>query len=201
MCGSARISGEGSPHQTPGDMTVPPRTVPTKLLLTTLLALTAAVTMGTAATVFVANDVARRAATPSMRVGQNVHPSLAMRALGRDLTDGALQSVAANRSLAPSVRLAAVRSALFGGCQSTREVLFGATATRQDAVQSMVASIADLPRAATIAPLTRRALELFTAGTAPTSTRFRQVNTPWSATLSWMVPTAVRNRRAFCDRY
>ena len=200
MCGPPRISGVGAHHQPPGAMTVPPRTLPIKLLLATLLALTTAVTMGTAATVFVANDVARHAAFPTERKSSATGDSSATVTPGRDLADGTLQAVAANQAFPPAVRMAAIRNALVGGCHSTREVLFGATAIRRAAVQSMLTSVADLPRAATIAPLTLRALEIFTTGTTPTPNVAGPANQRWSALVSRFIPTAVRNRRAFCER-
>jgi hypothetical protein len=182
-------------------MTAPPRTAPIKLFLTTALALTAAVTMGTAATVFVASDVASRAAAPTTTAGRLRRGDPSQRAMGRDPASSTLQAIAANRSLSAVSRYSAIRDALFGGCQNTREVLFGATPARRQMVQAMVASIADLPRAALIAPLTMRALDVFSAGVAPDAGPGHRAEAAWSRRLVWLVPERVRNRREFCERY
>jgi hypothetical protein len=69
-------------------------------------------------------------------------------------------------------------------------------------VEVMVASIADLPRAATIAPLTLRALDMFSAGAAPDDgASRRETHAAWSSRVVWLVPSRVRHRREFCDRY
>lgn len=62
MCGPTRIPGEGALHQLPTEMPSSARTLRFKLLLSTMLVVSAVLTSGTAASVFVASDAARRTA-------------------------------------------------------------------------------------------------------------------------------------------
>ena len=60
MCGPTGIPGEGAFHQLPTYMPPPARTLRFKLLLSTVLVVSAVLTSATAASVFVASDAARR---------------------------------------------------------------------------------------------------------------------------------------------
>lgn len=62
MCGPTRIPGEGALHQLPTEMPSSARTLRFKLLLSTMLVVSAVLTSSTAASVFVASDAARRTA-------------------------------------------------------------------------------------------------------------------------------------------
>lgn len=63
MCGPTGIPGKGALHQLPIDMPSSARALRFKLLLSTTLVVSAVLTSGTAASVFVASDTARRTAS------------------------------------------------------------------------------------------------------------------------------------------
>lgn len=111
--------------------------------------------------------------------------------------------IAANRNLPPSIRIEAVAPIVTGGCRNTREVVFGFSESRADAVQRAGRALADIPRSGELIALYRRQLDMIALEPEqhlPAGGK-QSVELAALGALDWIVPPGVRARIALCNAW
>lgn len=115
--------------------------------------------------------------------------------------DQRLFALAAERNRFPAMRALAIDRMVADMCFNTRDVIFGPSQSRYDAVKKMVASMSDVPRFAELGPLFEHTLATFDTA-AGSEVRPPRVDEPASRTLfRLIVPTAVYQRVEWCRQY
>ncbi|MEP6780723.1 MAG: hypothetical protein ABJC26_12590 [Gemmatimonadaceae bacterium] len=117
----------------------------------------------------------------------------------------ASEQVAANKSLAPSIRVEAIQSIVVGGCRSTPEIVFGFNGARRVALTKTVDALRDLSRVDEIANGYVRLFDELSENPAAYVDRmhYEMARTPNTTPLpngafDWIVPPSVRARIEFC---
>ncbi len=149
----------------------------------------------------VAASQALRLATMAREGASVSHATvLQLRALGIDLRDGRLLAIAQDRTLAPSLRLAAVDAGFVGVCLRARELLVGADADRRTGLEALAAAVADVPRANELTPLLLHALDAFEKNGLRDDRVVQRARMAggWPALSPWLVPPIVQQRAAVC---
>jgi hypothetical protein len=116
--------------------------------------------------------------------------------------DATLLNISRDRSLHPATRVIAMQLLVANTCLSTRDVLFGPSSARRDALDRMIDVTRDVPRVAELQVLWHRTLDRLTDDPA-SMLRSARVRPPqsesWSAALlRSVVPAKVQARIDYC---
>lgn len=113
----------------------------------------------------------------------------------------ASETIAANTSLPPALRVEALLPIVVGGCRNTRELVFGFSYSRRDALNRAAASLADINRASELAALYVAQFEVFQQEPEALAQRIGMHETGAFAELGsfdWIIPPSVRARIVLC---
>ena len=117
----------------------------------------------------------------------------------------AVELIAANHSLAPSIRTESLHAVVIGGCRSTPEIVFGFSGARRVALTKSIDALRDLNRADEIGMGYVRLYDRLNEDPSTVVEQLRAEmsrvsNTPARAEgmFDWIVPPGVRARVAFC---
>ena len=119
---------------------------------------------------------------------------------GRDARSRQLLSLASDRSVHASLRLASLQGVVEGACLNTREMLFGIGEDRRRLFEQVADAIGDIPRAKELIPLYRRDMLQFDNGTMDSLAAAGYSPRALSSRSAFekLVPNRVRARAAYC---
>ena len=169
-------------------MSIAPPRYRTRLTVFTLLACGGLLATSTAATVIAAGETQRRLAAGHHRLWE----------LGNNPADPRLMRIAGDTTLDPTLRTATLKLVVDGVCISEREVIFGPSAARHRAVDTLLWAMRDIPESRELRVHQHRLLNQikFNAGELLPET---QMNTLWfNALMKWIIPKSVNDRVGYC---
>ncbi len=112
--------------------------------------------------------------------------------------DHALLAMAADTTLHAATRFLAIELMVAGACRSTREVLFGPTAERHNAIDAMIDATSDIPRLAELRPVYHQALDRLDGGPRPVVDSVNASESVTATLLRLVVPGSVQARIDAC---
>jgi hypothetical protein len=112
--------------------------------------------------------------------------------------------VSSNKELMPALRIEAMYPIVMGGCRNIREVVFGFSNARRNALNRAALAVEDIPRSGELAAMYQSLFDALTRDAEVQAQKLRATTGSKSrhtVNMDWIVPPSVRARIALCNAW